>query len=220
MQTACDLLVKDIGAPCDTPDVGLKRKGYIFNYDDVVGTLELRAGAKGYRFIQGGKQPFNGTNSALVVGAFRSTYTHEVKAVIFDKEVVEQLRGGRFVVVVDRGKTGDDSSNESFVCFGLRLGMFLNEATQDYYSEDTGAGWNVTLQEQGGKMAENVFSDMSYKDASAALEAMCGEVADGGGSSTGSSASVTGEVLTVGGSVSDEMLTLTKGSVSSEVLTI
>lgn len=207
---ACDYLSKDIMVECNRPDVGLQKMGYIFNKEDVQDILTLTEGARGYKFMQDGKQPFNGTNSSLVVGKWRSYYTHQVKAVVFDKEVVEMLRGGKFVVVVDRGKTGDAQSNTSFECFGLRGGMTLEEATQDYYSEDTDAGWSILLAESNGVMAVNVFADMSYQDAKEALDAMCKEAA---------SASVEGEVLIVDGVVEDEVLVL-EASVDGEVLNL
>jgi hypothetical protein len=113
---ACDLLTKDIGCSRNRHDVGLKGKGYIFNRGDFE-SLEnfiLKANKRGFIFNQDGKQPFNGTNSALVVGSKRSFYTHKVNAVIFDKEVVEMLRKGEFVVVVDRGATKEKEGNTSF----------------------------------------------------------------------------------------------------------
>lgn len=220
---ACDLLTKDIAMLCERADVGLKGKGYIINRDDIQrasgNLIQLKSGATAYRFHQAGKQPFNGTNSTLVVGAMRSTYTHSVKAVIFDKQVVEMLRGGEFVIIVDRGRTGDENSNTSFEAFGFTTGMRLTEAVQDYYSEDTDAGWSVTLTEERAAIGRNVYGNVSYAKAQSALEAMCGTITPDTPSG-GGEASVTGEVLTVDGSVSGEMLTLNSGSVSEEILTI
>ena len=221
---ACDLLTKDIAMLCERADVGLKGKGYIINRDDIQrasgNLIQLKAGATAYRFHQAGKQPFNGTNSTLVVGAMRSTYTHSVKAVIFDKEVVEMLRGGDFVVIVDRGRSGDENSNTSFEAFGLTSGMLLTEAVQDFYSEDTDAGWSVTLTEERASIGRTVYGHVGYQKALQLLESLCGEIVTPDTPSGGGVASVTGEVLTVDGSVSGEMLTLNVGSVSGEVLTI
>lgn len=215
---ACDLLTKDIGRVCNRHDVGLKSMGYIFNREDFdsLEDFTLKSDSKGYRFHQDGKQPFNGTNSTLVVGAMRSYYTHQINAVIFDKEVVEMLRGGEFVVVVDRGFTGDEKSNESFEAFGITNGMTLTEATHDYYSEETDAGWAVVLTEERARIGMGIFTSVAYATAKASLEAMCGEIAD----EPSGEASVTGEVLNVDGSVSGEVLTLKSGSVSEEILTI
>lgn len=205
---ACDLLTKDIGCSRNRHDVGLKGKGYIFNRGDFE-SLEnfiLKANKRGFIFNQDGRQPFNGTNSALLVGAKRSYYTHKVNAVIFDKEVVEMLRKGDFVVVVDRGATKEKEGNTSFEAFGLTNGMKLTEANQNFYSEDSDAGWSVVLTEERANISKSIFSDQPYKIAKAMLELMCKEATEPTPSDWE-------------GYVVDEVLTITKGAkVVGEVL--
>ena len=135
------------------------------------------------------------------------------------EEIVEMLRGGEFVVVIDRGYSGDEKTNESFEAFGVTNGMTLTEATHDYYSEDTDGGWSVVLTEERASIGRNIFSNMSYERAKDAIEAMCGTITPDTPSG-GGEASVTGDTLTVDGSVSGDALTLTSGSVSGDTLTL
>ena len=185
----CDYLNEDIIATCGKNGVGLRNVGYIFNREDVEhidqNNIVLGINATGYLFEQGGRHPFVGTTSELVSGSLRSYYRHVVKAIIFDKRIIEKMRNGRFIVILDRGESGDEHSNTSFECFGVHSGMTLEEANVDYWNEDTDAGWEVSLIENNGTMAVNAYTNVSYKEAKEALDkctttiCMDAEVIDG-----------------------------------------
>lgn len=185
MSTLCDnMLSADIMASCtEVGELGFRKRGYIFNFDDVDRTttgqqvteegnliqILLYQNKKGYRIEQLGKQPFEGTNTALVVGAYRNSFTNQVKIFIPDNDscapVVDSIATGKFIVVLDNGVGG-------FRVYGYYNGLTATEITQTPYSEETDAGWVVTLEETKA-MCSRVTLGMTKKE----IEALCNTIA-------------------------------------------
>lgn len=185
MSTLCDnMLSADIMASCtEVGELGFRKRGYIFNYDDVDRTtagqqvsetgslrsIAMVSGKKGYRIEQLGKQPYEGTNTALVVGTYRNSFTNQVKIFIPDNKqsapIVDSIATGKFIVVLDNGVGG-------FRVYGYYNGLTATEISQTPYSEETDAGWVVTLEETKA-MSSRVQVAMRKDE----LEALCNTIA-------------------------------------------
>lgn len=186
MSTLCDnMLSADIMASCtEVGELGFKKRGYIFNFDDVdrettgqqveadgnLREIVMLGNKKGYRIEQLGKQPFEGTNTALVVGTYRNSFTNQVKIFIPDNDscapVVDSIATGKFIVVLDNGVGG-------FRVYGYYNGLTATEITQTPYSEETDAGWVVTLEETKAMCSRVTLAGMTRTQ----IEALCNTVA-------------------------------------------
>ena len=174
----CDsILDKDIMASCDAnSENSFNRRAYIFNFDDLdksdvdysagklTGALKMKSGKRGYIVEQANKNPYEGTNTALAVGTYRNSYTHQVKLFIPDTsenaEIIDAIGNGRFVVVLNHG-------NKPRV-YGWFNGLEASEMTQAMYNEESDGGWVVTLQETKAK-----FGRAEYDEGIANLEELC-----------------------------------------------
>lgn len=181
MSTLCDnMLSEDIMAECSSVgEIGFKKVGYIFNYEEVnrgyyiedghLDQITLVKGARGYKVQQLGKTPFEGTNTALVVGTYRNSFTNQVKIFIPDTQdcapIVDAIATGKFVVVLDNGVGG-------FRVYGFYNGLAATECTQTPYSEETDAGWVITLEE-----TKAMTSRVTYGGTKEDLETLCDSVA-------------------------------------------
>lgn len=172
--SVCDeLLKKDIVPSCDDPVVpGFEQQGIIINRDDVdfasttfsatkknvIETLALKTGKKGYKIVVPGNSPFTGTNTALATGTYRNTFTNTLAFVVLDSgpdvcaDIIDGLANGSFVVILEnkfkslqKETTPGDSS---FQVYGYYQGLTANAITNDKYAEETEGGWAVTLEEQ------------------------------------------------------------------------
>lgn len=164
------LITKCIGADCDNPIfTGLESKAYIFNkseiasftydedepnlitgitmktYDDDGSDVEY----SGYTITQIGKQPYTGTNTALVEGNVSNKFTETLNFVVPDNSptaaaILDNIANGRFVVIVANEFTGSDGKGK-FQCYGVKKGLVATSIENDKYSEDTDGGWSISL---------------------------------------------------------------------------
>lgn len=180
----CDsILSKDIMAECDAiAEVGFRKKAWMFNYEDVedmtiadngeVTAFTLKSGKRGYTVLQQGRKPYEGTNSALVVGNYRNSFTHQVKLYIPDSkdagELVDQVSTGKFIIMLNNGDGG-------VRVYGAHNGLVAVECTQTPYNEDSDAGWVVTLEETKSKASRLVYKSTSA-DVEKELDGLCAQV--------------------------------------------
>lgn len=168
----CDYLVqKDIEVNCTDPLVqGVEAEGVIINRQDIdfsavtydtakaniIKTIALKTGKKGYRVVQGGNSPFTGTKTELATGTYRNTFTNTVSLVVLDndpdvcKDIIDGLANGSFVVILENKYKGLNKTNAgeaAFQVYGWAQGLMATEITNEKYSEDTDGGWLVNLQE-------------------------------------------------------------------------
>lgn len=178
MGTLCQSLIsQDIQSNCENPLVrGMESDGIIINRSDIdfaqtvfdatdtniIKTLVLKTGKRGYEVQQDGATPFTGTNIALATGTYRNTFTNQVALVILDNDptvarnVVDGLANGEFVAIL-RNKTKGTNGKAEYQVFGYYQGLHASEITADKYSEDTDGGWAVTLEETGAPKAAVFF---------------------------------------------------------------
>lgn len=184
MSTCDQILQRSITENCNEPLVeGLERIGVIINKSDIdlhytktdpscsniIQHLSLKNGGKAFEIYQR-NNAFTGTNSAAVIGTYRNSTTHQVNFVVFDngpevsQKIIDPLFNGEFVIILEnRYKNMAASTNKgasAFQVYGYHNGMKLNAATQEKYSEETGSGWNIIMEEtRAPKSAMFLYKD-------------------------------------------------------------
>lgn len=168
MTNLCNSLIsKNIAIDCDDlVTKGLESDGLIMNradidftktkFDDtnknIIKELVLKTGKKAYEVVQNGNTPFTGTQTSLVVGTYRNTFTNQVQLVVLANtpdvaaEIIDGLANGKFVVILRNISKGADGKGE-FQIFGYQQGLTCSALENEKYSEDTEGGWLVTLEE-------------------------------------------------------------------------
>ena len=170
----CDYLISsDIaGFDCESPMVkGVESMGVLLNRQDIDYNGEIasanpfllnfakeinKCGTVGYRIIQPGKTPFNGTQQELVEGTYQNTMTNTLQIVVLrqDADWAKQLfalMNGEFVAIL-RNKNGSEQ------VYGYEAGLHCTGAVRELYNDDTLSGWLITMTEEGATKG-NLFVD-------------------------------------------------------------
>lgn len=179
------VLADNISTDCDNPRVqGYEQVGLIFNRSDIdwtavtydssnpriVKTLAMATGAKPYVIYNSRSNPlpFNGTTTV-----FNSDNNRYDKTVQFYFEgiggeaamdVVEPLKGGQYVILLQRK---DHRGDGSFQLIGMQTGLV---ATAQEQNEDTGY-WLMTMT-CNEPSAEVAFLDTDYATTKAAFDTL------------------------------------------------
>ena len=162
----CESTIKrDIAFDCNQLSVrGLEADGVIINRSDIdfaatvfdetqkniIKTLVLKSGKKGYQVAQLGSTPFTGTQTTLNVGKYRNTWTHQIPLAVLANDpdvcndVIDGLANGQFVVIL---RNKQKANKGEYQVYGYAQGLTAYEGTNEKYSEDTDGGWLITLQE-------------------------------------------------------------------------
>lgn len=172
----CDgLISQGITVDCENPIVGgIEKEGIIINRSDidasatvmetgvdsrpnVITTLGLKAGAKGYKVVIPTNQPFNGTITTMEAGTNRNTFTNTLSMVILNNDpdvcanVIDSLATGEFVCILEnKYKNTNKVTNpgdSTFQVIGYYQGLKAATIENDKYSEETEGGWAVELTE-------------------------------------------------------------------------
>lgn len=189
----CESLIsKDIIVACDEQVTkGLEADGLIMNRVDIdftktvfdttnpniIKTLVLKSGKKAYEIQQSGNTPFTGTNSQLVVGTYRNSWTNQVVIVILANtpdvahNIIDGLANGKFVVILRNLTKGTDGSAE-YQIFGYQQGLTCAAGENEKYSDDTEGGWSTTLEETNAPKSALFFFNTDSKTTAAAYEAL------------------------------------------------
>ena len=168
MTGICDSIIsKGIAVDCENPIVkGFEADGIICNRSDidfsksvfdndnknVLKTLMLKSGKKGYPVVQQGATPFSGAKTSLVTGTYRNTFTNEVPIAVLDngpevaQNIIDGLANGTFVLILKNVHKGASGKAE-YQVYGYYQGLRASAIDNEKYSEDTDGGWLVTLQE-------------------------------------------------------------------------
>lgn len=193
MAKLCEsLIAKAIDFACDDLIVrGLESDGLIINRSDIdfaatvfdsknpniINSLVLKTGKKGYEVNQLGNTPFTGVQSTLEVGTYRNTWTHAIPIVVLSNtpevahDIIDGLSNGTFVVIL-RNKFKGTSGDAEYQVYGYTQGLVASEGTNDKYSEDTDGGWIITLQETGARMSAMFLFNTDATTTAAAYEAL------------------------------------------------
>ena len=193
MAKLCEsLIAKAIDFACDDLIVrGLESDGLIINRSDIdfaatvfdaqnpniIKTLVLKTGKKGYEVNQLGNTPFTGVQSTLEVGTYRNTWTHAIPIVVLSNtpdvahNIIDGLSNGTFVVIL-RNKFKGSTGDAEYQVYGYTQGLVASEGTNDKYSEDTDGGWIITLQETGARMSAMFLFNTDATTTAAAYESL------------------------------------------------
>lgn len=193
MAKLCEsLIAKAIDFACDDIIVrGLESDGMIINRSDIdfaatvfdaqnpniIKTLVLKTGKKGYDVNQLGNTPFTGVQSTLEVGTYRNTWTHAIPIVVLSNtpdvahNIIDGLSNGTFVVIL-RNKFKGSTGDAEYQVYGYTQGLVASEGTNDKYSEDTDGGWIITLQETGARMSAMFLFNTDAETTAAAYESL------------------------------------------------
>lgn len=169
----CDFVIAaDIqGYDCANPAVkGAKADGLIINRSDItmsgvtydaqnpfqITALPLATGKSAFNIMQSGKTPYSGSQQEMVEGTYVNTITNTVQFVILNQDNVTAqqvyaLMNGEYVVVLQ-------NNNGTYQVFGLEAGLHVSAMIREYYSDDTLAGWLVTMTEENA-VKGNLFID-------------------------------------------------------------
>ena len=193
MAKLCEsLIAKAIDFACDDLIVrGLESDGLIINRSDIdfaatvfdsqnpniINSLVLKTGKKGYEVNQLGNTPFTGVQSTLEVGTYRNTWTHAIPIVVLSNtpevahDIIDGLSNGTFVVIL-RNKFKGSSGDAEYQVYGYTQGLVASEGTNDKYSEDTDGGWIITLQETGARMSAMFLFNTDATTTAASYESL------------------------------------------------
>lgn len=179
----CDYLISsDIqGYDCENPMVkGAKAEGLIINRKDIqldaiayntnnpfqITALPLVSGKTAYDIVQSGKQPYTGTQQEMVEGTYQNTITNTVQFVILNQGMITAqqifaLMNGEFVVILQNNNGVLDGT---YQVYGIEAGLHASAMVRELYSDDTLAGWLVTMTEENA-VKGNLFIEQSIYNA-------------------------------------------------------
>jgi len=104
-----------------------------------------------------GNQPYQGSNTSLVIGDYGNRFTHVVNISILDNspklsnEVLDNLANGRFVVILENDFKDANNTNR-YSIYGLAKGLKATNISRDLY--DNEAAWICELSEEGNPKSE------------------------------------------------------------------
>ena len=131
---------------------------------NVIKTLALKSGKKGYSVAQLGNAPFTGTQTTLTVGTYRNTWTNQIPIAVLAnnpdvcENVIDGLANGQFVLIL---RNKNKTSKGEYQVYGYAQGLVASEGANEKYSEDTDGGWLITLQETNAPKSALFFYDTS-----------------------------------------------------------
>lgn len=165
------IISMNIGDSCSPIVKGYKPEAVIININDidfdalqydeenphVVKSLALLDGKYGFKVMQQGAQPFNGTNSAMAQGTYQNDVTNTVSVVMprdaeTTNKVAQPLANGAVVVMVLESKSKGADGNSAFEIIGLDGGLVATASTSDV-SGDAGKNYVFTLTETTSNLA-------------------------------------------------------------------
>lgn len=188
--TPCSaLLAGNIASDCDNPRVaGYEQIGLIFNKEDIdysalvvdasnpriIKTIAAKTGKKPFVVYNNKNNPlpFNGTQTAFNADNDRydKTLQFYVEGIGGQNaaDVIEPLKGGDYVVILQRK---DHRGDGSFQVFGYQAGLKASEQVQD---EDTGY-WLITMT-CSEPSAEVAYFDTDYATTKADFDTLLASV--------------------------------------------
>lgn len=194
----CETLIKkDIAVSCTDPLVsGIEPNAVIIARSDiefgavtfnataknVVETLTLKTGKRGYKVAMAGAKPFSGTKTAMVKGTYRNSWDNDFSIVVLDNgpgvcaDIIDGLATGRYVVVYENnhkslGKA-ETPGDSAFQVLGYYQGLTAETIENDKYSEETDGGWSVLLKETKSPVPALFLFKTSYTATKAIFDSL------------------------------------------------
>lgn len=143
---------------------GMEQNAVIINKSDIasvttdstnhriVTSINLASGKTGYGIINARNNPYQGTNTTVEVGDYKTTFTRTVSLFVpmdgakASAEVLDPLANGKFVVILQNQWINDEQDNE-YQIYGIDKGLKVTSMTQTKYENND--YWIVEMQETG-----------------------------------------------------------------------
>lgn len=176
------IITQALSETCKNHPFGFEKEGIIINRSDInfggityaasktdiVTAMPLKSGKVGYKIVQFGTKPFNGTKKSGV--SKESAPGKMTKTVQFfipdhdpavDEGFVDALLNGEFVMILEHKDKNETTNNAAFEIFGMHNGLHFTNIEQDTYG-DYGSGWLVTMEETEAPASSVYLFDTSY----------------------------------------------------------
>lgn len=156
------------GILLNRPDINFGGVVYASNSTNIVTTMPLAHGKVGFKVVQFGTKPFNGTKKSGV--SKESSPGKVTKTVQFfvpdhdptvDEGFIDALLNGEFVMILENKDKNEATDNAAFEIFGLHNGLHFTAIEQNTYG-DYGSGWLVTMEETEAPSSSIYLFDTSY----------------------------------------------------------
>lgn len=174
--------VEAIGVIINRADIDWANVVYNGTRKNVIESLPLKVGKKGYTISIPSNKPFAGTDTNIVAGTNSNKFTSNVGFVVLNNDpdvsanIIDGLANGEFVVAiqnkynnVSKAVTPSDSVHE---LYGISKGLKATTLANEKYSSDTDGGWNVILTEAEHPKSAIWLYDTDYATTAAAFEAL------------------------------------------------
>ena len=176
------IISQGLSATCKDHPNGFEQVGIIMNRPDIdfgsvvfntsstnsIKTMPLLSGKIGYKIVQFGTKPFNGTKKS---GVSKETSPGKMtKTVQFfvpdhdpavDEGFIDALLNGEFVMITEHKDKNATANDAAFEIFGFHNGLHFTAIEQDEYG-DYGSGWLVTMEETEAPSSSMYLFDTSY----------------------------------------------------------
>lgn len=176
------IISQGLSATCKDHPNGFEQVGIIMNRPDIdfgnvvfntsstnsIKTMPLLTGKVGYKIVQFGTKPFNGTKKS---GVSKETAPGKMtKTVQFfvpdhdpavDEGFIDALLNGEFVMITEHKDKNATANDAAFEIFGFHNGLHFSAIEQDEYG-DYGSGWLVTMEETEAPSSSMYLFDTSY----------------------------------------------------------
>lgn len=198
MTTTCESLIsKDIVVACNEQVTkGFEADGVLMNRDDidfsktvfdttypnVIKTIVLKNGKRGYKVLQPSNTPYTGTKSEMNVGTYRNSWNHEIPIAILANtpdvcaNIIDALASGKFVLILRNVSKGAEGIAE-YQIYGYEQGLKASAGTNEKYSDDTEGGWLITLKEEQTPKCALFYYNTDAKTTATQYESLKSEAA-------------------------------------------
>ena len=143
--------------------------------NNVLTSLGLLPGKKGYEVHQMGSTPFTGTNAALEANTYYRSVTKNLVIAVINNDrdtygqFVDPLLNGEFVAIVERKDKGKDNAS-AFEVLGYHNGLTLSALAEDAYGDNYGGGL-YTLTETAAPVSRMYLGE-SYEAGKAIFDSL------------------------------------------------
>lgn len=154
-------------------DVDFTNVAMAEGHPNVITSLGLREGKKGFEVHQLGKQPFAGSTSSLSAGTYYNGVNKNFVIAVLnnDREVQsglgDPLLNGEYIAVVERKDKGKDNAS-AFEVLGFHNGLQISAYEADPYGDVYGGGL-YTLTEENAPVSR-VYLGETYEAGKALFE--------------------------------------------------
>lgn len=188
------LIAKSIDVACeDLTFRGVEPDGLIINRSDIdmaavvfdtqcpniIKSLPLLSGKRGYEVAQLGNTPFTGTTTSMEQGTYKNSWTNTLPLAIIangpetSADIIDKLADGEFVVIL-RNKAKGNAGKSEYQIYGFYQGLRATAGENDKYSDDTEGGWLVTLTETRAPKSAIFLFDTDAETTKTAYESLKG----------------------------------------------